>query len=61
MCNLRCTKSHFELQDVLEDRDPRRNKPLIKWILSLPLEFQGDSAFESELIGLAPKFLLTSM
>jgi len=30
---------------VLEDRDPRRNKPLVDWILSLQLDFQGDSAF----------------
>ncbi|KAG9314593.1 hypothetical protein JVU11DRAFT_5396 [Chiua virens] len=33
------------LQMVLEDRDPRRNKPLVDWILSLQLDFQGDSAF----------------
>ncbi|KAN0100847.1 hypothetical protein V8E55_000831, partial [Tylopilus felleus] len=33
------------LQTVLEDRDPRRNKPLVDWILSLQLDFQGDSAF----------------
>ncbi|KAF8559342.1 hypothetical protein OG21DRAFT_1402974 [Imleria badia] len=33
------------LQTVLEDRDPRRNKPLVDWILSLHLDFQGDSAF----------------
>lgn len=50
MFHFRFTDSCFGLQDVLEDRDPRRNKPLIKWILSLPLEFQGDSAFTSELI-----------
>ncbi|KAJ3843176.1 hypothetical protein F5878DRAFT_605646 [Lentinula raphanica] len=31
---------------ILEDRDPRRNAPLVEWILSLPLEFNGDSAFE---------------
>lgn len=31
---------------ILEDRDPRRNKPLIDWILSLPLDFNGDSAFD---------------
>ncbi|KAJ7129977.1 hypothetical protein C8R43DRAFT_1025251 [Mycena crocata] len=27
------------------DRDPRRNQPLIDWILALPLDFTGDSAF----------------
>ena len=30
------------------DRDPRRTEPLVKWILSLPLDFHGDSAFASE-------------
>ncbi|EPQ60983.1 hypothetical protein GLOTRDRAFT_53630 [Gloeophyllum trabeum ATCC 11539] len=30
----------------LADWDPRRNQPLVDWILSLPLEFHGDSAFE---------------
>lgn len=34
---------------VLADLDPQRNKPLIDWILSLPLEFHGDSAFTSKL------------
>lgn len=33
------------METVLEDRDPRRNKPLVDWILSLQLEIQGDSAF----------------
>ncbi|KIK95621.1 hypothetical protein PAXRUDRAFT_826811 [Paxillus rubicundulus Ve08.2h10] len=33
------------LQMVLGDRDPRRNQPLLDWILSLQLDFQGDSAF----------------
>ncbi|KAF8887975.1 hypothetical protein CPB84DRAFT_1684385 [Gymnopilus junonius] len=33
-------------QYLLQKRDPRRNKPLIDWLLSLPLEFNGDSAFE---------------
>ncbi|KAF9243864.1 hypothetical protein BU15DRAFT_71975 [Melanogaster broomeanus] len=33
------------VQTVLEDRDPRRNQPLVDWILSLHLDFQGDSAF----------------
>jgi proteasome activator subunit 4 len=28
--------------------DPRRNQPLVQWILSLPLEFHGDSAFASK-------------
>lgn len=43
-----CSYHVAELLDaktVLEDRDPRRNKPLVDWILSLQLEFQGDSAF----------------
>ncbi|KAF7784715.1 hypothetical protein Agabi119p4_880 [Agaricus bisporus var. burnettii] len=31
---------------VLDGRDPRRNQPLTDWILSLPFEFSGDSAFE---------------
>ncbi|KAH0590354.1 hypothetical protein H2248_000511 [Termitomyces sp. 'cryptogamus'] len=29
----------------LRNLDPRRNKPMIDWILALPLEFSGDSAF----------------
>ncbi|KAJ6501707.1 hypothetical protein C8R47DRAFT_1108448 [Mycena vitilis] len=29
----------------LQDRDPRRSQPLIEWILALPLDFTGDSAF----------------
>ncbi|KAF7306621.1 hypothetical protein MIND_00453500 [Mycena indigotica] len=29
----------------IQDRDPRRNQALIDWILSLPLDFTGDSAF----------------
>ncbi|KAI0757312.1 ARM repeat-containing protein [Daedaleopsis nitida] len=33
------------LSEQLVDRDPRRTEPLVKWILSLPLEFHGDSAF----------------
>ncbi|KAE9410730.1 ARM repeat-containing protein [Gymnopus androsaceus JB14] len=31
---------------MLEERDPRRNTPLIDWILGLQLEFNGDSAFD---------------
>ncbi|KAH9922007.1 ARM repeat-containing protein [Epithele typhae] len=31
--------------EQLVDRDPRRTEPLVKWILSLPLDFHGDSAF----------------
>ncbi|KAJ3798132.1 hypothetical protein GGU11DRAFT_782291 [Lentinula aff. detonsa] len=31
---------------ILEERDPRRNAPLVDWILGLSLEFHGDSAFE---------------
>ncbi|KAF8971500.1 armadillo-type protein [Flammula alnicola] len=34
----------FQIQ--LIKRDPRRNKPLVDWIMTLPLEFNGDSAFE---------------
>ncbi|KAI0823074.1 ARM repeat-containing protein [Trametes gibbosa] len=33
------------LSEQLVDRDPRRTAPLVKWILSLPLDFHGDSAF----------------
>ncbi|KAF8078288.1 hypothetical protein FPV67DRAFT_1663041 [Lyophyllum atratum] len=32
---------HYQLRDL----DPRRNQVLIDWILALPLEFKGDSAF----------------
>lgn len=35
----------LDVKTVLEDRDPRRNKPLVDWILSLQLDFQADSAF----------------
>ncbi len=42
-----CLRSSFSLQWVLDHRDPRRYQPLTNWILSLPLEFTGDSAFES--------------
>ncbi|KAI0343973.1 ARM repeat-containing protein [Trametopsis cervina] len=31
--------------EQLSDRDYRRNQPLLDWILSLPLDLQGDSAF----------------
>ncbi|KZT23745.1 hypothetical protein NEOLEDRAFT_1135845 [Neolentinus lepideus HHB14362 ss-1] len=37
-------ESVFTLQ--LADWDPRRNRLLVDWILGLPLEFHGDSAFE---------------
>lgn len=33
-------------QYQLSQRDPRRNAALVDWILTLPLEFNGDSAFE---------------
>ncbi|KAF8807254.1 hypothetical protein BYT27DRAFT_7189352 [Phlegmacium glaucopus] len=33
-------------QQQLSKRDPRRIRPLVDWILALPLEFNGDSAFE---------------
>lgn len=37
----------------LADRDPRRNEVLIRWILSVPLDFNGESAFTmSKSIGL---------
>jgi hypothetical protein len=32
---------------LLEGRDPRRVPALSDWILSLPLDFYGDSAFAS--------------
>lgn len=41
------TSDQFFLQHMLEDRDPRRNQPLVDWILSLSLDFSGDSAFQS--------------
>ncbi|KAH9947705.1 ARM repeat-containing protein [Amylocystis lapponica] len=31
--------------EQLIDRDPRRAKPIVDWVLSLPLEFHSDSAF----------------
>ncbi|KAI0728586.1 ARM repeat-containing protein [Fomitopsis betulina] len=31
--------------ELLMERDPWRAEPLIKWILSLPLDFHGDSTF----------------
>ncbi|OCH96671.1 ARM repeat-containing protein [Obba rivulosa] len=34
------------INEQLADRDPRRAQPIIDWILSLPLEFHGDSAFQ---------------
>ncbi|KAF7310620.1 hypothetical protein HMN09_00604800 [Mycena chlorophos] len=34
------------ISNQIQDRDPRRSKPLIDWILSLPFDdFSGDSAF----------------
>ncbi|EIN13635.1 hypothetical protein PUNSTDRAFT_94829 [Punctularia strigosozonata HHB-11173 SS5] len=41
---LSCWEGVFSF--ILEDRDPRRNKPLLEWLLSLSLDFQGDSAFQ---------------
>ena len=35
-------------QFQLSDCDPRRHGRLIQWILDLPLEFNGDSAFQSK-------------
>ncbi|KAF9056661.1 hypothetical protein BJ165DRAFT_1362353 [Panaeolus papilionaceus] len=34
------------VQHQLQRRDPRRSKPLVEWINKLPLDFNGDSAFE---------------
>ena len=34
-------------QEIFTQRDPRRVEPIVQWILGLPLEFQGDSAFAS--------------
>ena len=34
-------------QEIFTQRDPRRVEPIVKWIMDLPLEFQGDSAFAS--------------
>ncbi|KAF9073820.1 hypothetical protein BDP27DRAFT_1318212 [Rhodocollybia butyracea] len=31
---------------ILEERDPRRNAPLIEWIMGLPLDFNRDSVFD---------------
>ncbi|KAJ3576133.1 hypothetical protein NP233_g629 [Leucocoprinus birnbaumii] len=36
----------YSSQWILDGRDPRRYRPLTDWILSLPLEFSGDSAFQ---------------
>ncbi|KAF9535499.1 hypothetical protein CPB83DRAFT_841859 [Crepidotus variabilis] len=33
-------------QYILSKRDPRRNELLISWIFAMPLEFNGNSAFE---------------
>ncbi|THV06075.1 hypothetical protein K435DRAFT_712109 [Dendrothele bispora CBS 962.96] len=50
---------------VLEERDPRRNAPLVEWILRLPLDFHTDSAFQTSksltmlevlVDGLGPRF-----
>ncbi|CAK5268900.1 unnamed protein product [Mycena citricolor] len=45
----------------LQDRDPRRNQPLIDWLLARPLDFSGDSVFEMSkslyLLGLLPDTL----
>ena len=44
------------VQQQLSKRDPRRIRPLVDWILALPLEFNGDSAFESTLVLAALKY-----
>ena len=38
-------------KEQLSERDYRRVQPLVNWILSLPLEFHGDSAFASKFRG----------
>jgi hypothetical protein len=37
------------MKALLEDRDPRRVPGLSDWVLALPLDFLGDSAFASTL------------
>lgn len=46
ICYTRC-RAHGSWQEVFTQRDPRRVEPLITWIIGLPLELQGDSAFAS--------------
>ena len=38
------------LQFQCVGRDPRRNQPLLDWLIALPFDFQGESAFTSETI-----------
>ncbi|KAF7789210.1 hypothetical protein EIP86_000151 [Pleurotus ostreatoroseus] len=33
------------IHEQFTQRDPRRAEPLVQWIMKLPLDFQGDSAF----------------
>ena len=40
-------------QYVLEERDPRRNRALVDWILALSLDFNADSAFASKPLSLS--------
>ncbi|EGO02735.1 hypothetical protein SERLA73DRAFT_102663 [Serpula lacrymans var. lacrymans S7.3] len=51
---------HF-LTSTLEDRDPRRNQPLVDWIFALPLEFHGDSAFSMNKALLVVTMLIETM
>lgn len=37
------------MKALLENRDPRRVPGLSDWVLALPLDFLGDSAFASRL------------
>jgi proteasome activator subunit 4 len=43
---LPCWEGFFSV--VLDDLDPRRNQRLVDWMLSLPLDFHGNSAFDSK-------------
>jgi proteasome activator subunit 4 len=43
---LPCWEGFFSV--VLDERDPRRNQRLIDWVLSLPIDFHGNSAFDSK-------------
>jgi hypothetical protein len=45
------------IQSQLNDRDFRRSAPLVDWLLALPLEFQGESAFTSK-SGASPTYCL---
>jgi len=44
---IKCTMNLILFKYHLSARDPRRSKPLVSWILSLPLDLQSESAFAS--------------